>query len=187
MFVQDVLPRYRAGEVWSVAGGYARNYLIPRGLAVPATRDQLQRAEKLRASAEVRRAVEVKGLRAFGEQVEGARLTLRARVGEEGRLYGSVTAAGIAEELTRLVGREVDRRLVQLDAPIKEVGEYEVPVRLHVEVVPTITVVVEGEGRTAATEQPAPTASADATEAAEEEDVPATSEEPEEDEEKEGG
>ena len=64
MFVQDVLPRYRAGEVWSVAGGYARNYLIPRGMAVPATRDQLQRAEKLRAAAEVRRVAEVKDLRA---------------------------------------------------------------------------------------------------------------------------
>ena len=130
MFVQDVLPRYRAGEVWNVAGGYARNYLIPRGMAVPATRDQLQRAQKLRSVAEVRREAEVKDLRSFGEKVEGARLTLSARVGEEGRLYGSVTAAGIAEELTRLVGREVDRRLVQLPAPIKEVGEYQVPVRL---------------------------------------------------------
>ena len=169
-----------------MAGGYARNYLIPRGMAVPATRDQLQRAEKLRASAEVRRVAEVKDLRAFGEQVEGARLTLRARAGEEGRLYGSVTAAGIAEELTRLVGREVDRRLVQLSAPIKELGEYEVPVRLHMEVVPTITVVVEGEGRTAEAQQPATSDSADATES-EEEEVPATSEEAEEDKEKEAG
>ena len=186
MFVQDVLPRYRAGEVWSVAGGYARNYLIPRGMAVPATRDQLQRAEKLRAAAEVRHVAEVKDLRAFSEQVEGARLTLRARAGDEGRLYGSVTAAGIAEELTRLVGREVDRRLVQLPAPIKEIGEYEIPVRLHAEVVPTITVVVEGEGRTAEAEQPVPSDSAEATEATEE-DIPATSEEAEEGEEKEGG
>ena len=185
MFVQDVLPRYRAGEVWSVAGGYARNYLIPRGMAVPATRDQLQRAEKLRAAAEVRRDVEVKDLRAFGEKVEGATLTLRARAGDEGRLYGSVTAAGIAEELTRLVGREVDRRLVQLAAPIKEIGEYEVPVRLHMEVVPTITVVVEAEGRTAEAQQPTASDSADATES--EEEAPATSEEAEEDEEKEDG
>ena len=181
MFVQDVLPRYRAGEVWNVAGGYARNYLIPRGLAVPATRDQLQRAEKLRAAAEVRRVAEVKDLRAFGELVEGAKLTLSARAGDEGRLYGSVTAAGIAEELTRLVGREVDRRLVQLAAPIKELGEYEIPVRLHAEVVPTITVVVQGEGRTAEAEQPAPADSAEA------EEEPAASEEPEEVEEKEGG
>lgn len=186
MFVQDVLPRYRAGEVWNVAGGYARNYLIPRGLAVPATRDQLQRAEKLRAAAEVRRAAEVKDLRAFGELVEGATLTLRARVGDEGRLYGSVTAAGIAEELTGLVGREVDRRLIQLAAPIKEVGEYQVPVRLHAEVVPTITVVVEGEGRTAQAEQPAPADTADEPETADEETT-AVSEEPEEVEEKEGG
>ena len=185
MFVQDVLPKYRAGEVWNVAGGYARNYLIPRGMAVPATRDQLQRAEKLRAAAEIRRVAEVKDLRAFAEQVEGVTLTLRARAGDEGRLYGSVTAAGIAEELTRLVGREVDRRFVQLSAPIKEIGEYEVPVRLHLEVVPTITVVVEGEGRTAQTEQPAASDAPDAAEA--EEDGTAASAEPEEDEEKEGG
>ena len=168
-----------------MAGGYARNYLIPRGLAVPATRDQLQRAEKLRAAAEVRRVAEVKDLRAFGELVEGARLTLTARASDEGRLYGSVTAAGIAEELTRHVGREVDRRLVQLAAPIKDIGEYEVPVRLHAEVVPTITVVVEGEGRAAEAEQPAPADSADATET--EEDATAASEEPEEVEEREGG
>ena len=164
-----------------MAGGYARNYLIPRGMAVPATRDQLQRAEKLRAAAEVRRVAEVKDLRTFGEQVEGARLTLKARASDEGRLYGSVTAAGIAEELTRLVGREVDRRFVQLAAPIKDIGEYEVPVRLHMEVVPTITVVVESEGRTAEAEQPAP------SDSAEDEEAPAESEEAEEEEEKEDG
>ena len=92
-----------------------------------------------------------------------------------------MTAAGIAEELTRLVGREVDRRFVQLAAPIKDIGEYEVPVRLHMEVVPTITVVVEGEGRAAVAEEDAPSASA------EDEEAPAVSEEVEEDEEKEDG
>ena len=168
-----------------MAGGYARNYLIPRGMAVPATRDQLQRAEKLRAAAEVRRDAEVKDLRAFGEKVEGATLTLRARAGDEGRLYGSVTAAGIAEELTRLVGREVDRRLVQLAAPIKEIGEYEVPIRLHMEVVPTITVVVEAEGRAAEAQQPEASDSANAAET--EEEAPAANEEAGEDEEKEDG
>ena len=146
IFLKDVLPRYRAGEVWAVAGGYARNYLIPHGFASPATNDQLQRSAKIKAVAEVRRTKEVDSLEVFAEQISGRELTIRERVSDTGRLYGSVTAAMIASGLTQLIGREIDRQFVLLSEPIKQIGDYEVSIRLHMEVTPSITVRVEAEG-----------------------------------------
>jgi large subunit ribosomal protein L9 len=146
IFLKDILPRYRAGEVWAVAGGYARNYLIPHGFATPATNDQLQRSTKIKAVAEVQRTKDVEVLQVFAEQISGRELTIRERVSDTGRLYGSVTAAMIASGLSELVGREIDRQFVLLSEPIKQIGDYEVPIRLHMEVAPSITVRVEAEG-----------------------------------------
>ena len=146
IFLKDVLPRYRAGEVWAVAGGYARNYLIPEGFALPATNDQLERAAKIKAVAEVQRTKEIEGLQDFAEQIAGRELTIKERVSDTGRLYGSVTAGMVASGLTELVGREVDRQFVLLPEPIKQIGEYEIPFRLHMEVTPSITLRVEAEG-----------------------------------------
>ena len=150
VFLHDVLPRYRAGDVRAVAGGYARNYLIPKGLAAPATAEHLNRIEKIKAGADVQRIKETQDMQALGGLLEGVTVTLRARSGEGGRLYGSVTNFHIAEELARVTGREIDRRLIHLPESIKEVGTFEVPVRLHLDVAPTITVVVEDERRPAA-------------------------------------
>ena len=149
VFLHDVLPRYRAGDVRAVAGGYARNYLIPKGLAAPATAEHLNRIEKIKAGADVQRIKETQDMQALGGLLEGVTVTLRARSGEGGRLYGSVTNFHIAEELARVTGREIDRRLIHLPETIKEVGTFEVPVRLHLDVAPTITVVVEDERRPA--------------------------------------
>lgn len=146
IFLKDVLPRYRAGEVWAVAAGYARNYLIPEGFALPATNDQLERAAKIKAVAEVQRTKEIVGLQDFAEQIAGRELTIKERVSDTGRLYGSVTAGMVASGLTELVGREVDRQFVLLPEPIKQIGEYEIPIRLHMEVTPSITLRVEAEG-----------------------------------------
>ncbi|MBM3946561.1 MAG: 50S ribosomal protein L9, partial [SAR202 cluster bacterium] len=110
LFLQDVLPRFRAGEIREVARGYARNYLIPRGLGVPATKDQLNRVEKVKQVATERRVAVSAQMSEVAKRLEGATITIRMRSGEGGRLYGAVTNMLMAEELQKAVGVKVDRR-----------------------------------------------------------------------------
>ena len=145
IFLHDVFPKYKAGDIRAVAGGYARNYLIPQGLAAPATGEHLKRVEKIKVVAEEQRKREVQGVLGISELLNGTSLTVKVRAGEGGRLYGSVTSAQIAHELSQITGQEIDRRSIQLEESIKEVGVFEVPVRLHHEVVPVVNVVVEDE------------------------------------------
>jgi large subunit ribosomal protein L9 len=134
-----------AGEVKKVAGGYARNFLIPKGLAVPATAGARKQAE-LRRLAEARRQqraeVEAESLARDLSQVT---LTFQAKAGEKDKLYGSVTNADIAEALERETGQAIDKRKVELEEPIRELGSYYVPIRLLPDFVPRITVIVERE------------------------------------------
>jgi large subunit ribosomal protein L9 len=130
VFLDDVEGVARAGEIKNVADGYARNFLLPRGLAAAATSAYLQRAEANARRLAAEQEKEDAAARALASKIEGASIVLRARVGEQGRLFGSVTASDIAEELSRVYGLELDHRQVHLDAPIKEVGEVEVPVTL---------------------------------------------------------
>jgi large subunit ribosomal protein L9 len=135
----------RAGEIKEVKDGYARNYLIPRGLATMATTATVKQAESQRQAEERREARNVSANQALGNKVGAAAITLRARVGEQGRLYGAITASDIATALTAEVGQEIDRRRVELDEPIRQLGEYKVPVRLARDVVPQVTVTVESD------------------------------------------
>ena len=146
VFLQDVLPKHFAGDIREVSGGYARNYLIPSGLAAPAMGSHLQHIEKIKQTAGQRRAKETQDMEQLAEIVGGTTVTIKARAGEGGRLYGSVTNARIAEELSLVLGREIDRRAIQMPEAIKEVGSFEVPVRLYHNIVPEIIVVVEAEG-----------------------------------------
>jgi large subunit ribosomal protein L9 len=131
------------GDVVDVADGYARNYLMPRGLAVKASKGGVKHVESLK------RAHTTKVSQAHAEAQEVAdRLTaspikVRARVGEEGRLFGSVTAAEVAEEIERQTGVKVDRRDVRLDEPIRSVGVHQVTVHLFTDVDPAVPVEVE--------------------------------------------
>jgi len=143
ILLKDVRGLGAAGQVKNVSPGYARNYLIPRGLAAIATsavREELAQ----RAGAQAKRA---QSERAQAEQRAAdfahIGLTFRARAGELGRLYGSITAGDIAERLSEQVGQEVDKRKVQLDEPIKELGVSEIEVKLHPGVSMTVTVTVE--------------------------------------------
>lgn len=145
LLLKEVKRLGQAGEIRRVADGYARNYLIPRGLAVPATesaRKQLaaRQAAQSRAADAERAAAEAHA--AALEQVE---LVFKAKSGESGRLYGSITSADIAEQLAARIGEPVDKRKVMLDEPIKEVGTSKVDVKLHADVRITVTVIVEGE------------------------------------------
>ena len=145
VFLQNVEGSGRTGEIKEVADGFARNFLLPRRLAAPATADAIKRAEAI-AAAEARRQAELDDqARTLAEKMT-APIVITVRAGEQGRLYGSVTAADIAEEASKLAGQEVDRHLMVLEEPIKEVGLYEVPLRLSRNVVATLMVEVVAEG-----------------------------------------
>lgn len=141
---QNVENLGEAGELVAVKPGYARNYLIPQGLALPATEGNRRRFEEERRQAARSAVREREQADELAAEIEGHSLTFAVKAGEEGRLYGSVTAADIAEALLA-EGLSVDRRLIELEEPIKELGVYRVPVRLHAEVRPEVKIWVVAE------------------------------------------
>jgi large subunit ribosomal protein L9 len=142
VFLETVEGSGSMGEVRTVANGYARNYLLPRGLAAPATPHLLRRAEKLAAIEEERQRFQDEQARGLVGKLEGHPLVMAVRVGEQGRLYGSVTNADVAEKAGEILGEELDRRRVLLPEVIRNVGVYTVPIRLSRNVTTDATVVV---------------------------------------------
>jgi large subunit ribosomal protein L9 len=133
-----------AGDVVDVKAGYARNYLLPQGLAYVASAGNIRRIEDERKRGEERSRKDFLEARRRASQLEGASVTFQARAGEEGKLFGSVTNADVADRLKETgLDFELDRRWIQLDEPIKAVGEYQVSVRLHPDVTVPIDVRVE--------------------------------------------
>ena len=133
-----------AGEVVDVKPGYARNYLIPQGLAYEASEANVRRLEEEKQRAEERAKRDYLEARRRASQLDGVSLTFHARAGEEGKLFGSVTSADVADRLNELgLDFEVDRRWVQLDEPLKELGAYKVGIRLHTDVEEEVEVRVE--------------------------------------------
>ena len=146
VFLNDVEGSGRVGEIKNVADGYARNFLLPRGLAAPATADAIKKGEA-RAAKEARRQAELdEQAQALAEKLAGSAITIVAKAGRKGRLFGSVTQADIAQEITNILGQEVDRHQVLLAEPIKEVGTHEVVIQLTRNVQPTISLEVLAEG-----------------------------------------
>lgn len=140
ILLKDVERLGRAGEVRDVAPGYARNYLIPQGLATRVTIGTLKQMQQQR-QAEARREEELEvEAREFAAELEGVTLTLSAKTGEKDRLYGSITSGDIAVALEREIGKSVDRRKIGLEEPIRELGTYSVPFKLLSDLAPTITV-----------------------------------------------
>jgi len=135
----------RKGDLIEVTDGYARNFLVPRGLAMKATKGVVQQAEAMRRNREARDARDREAAQALADQLTGQRIELRARAGEGGRLFGSVTSADVADAVRAQTGVEVDRRKTQLAEPLKELGAVEVPVKLHADVEVTLTVDVVPE------------------------------------------
>lgn len=134
-----------AGEVKEVSGGYGRNYLIPKGYAVIASRGQIKQAEERLAAQQKRVQATRRDSEALAARINGQTIRFTARVGELDRLYGSITNADIAEKLAAAIGTEVDRRKIDLDEPIKRIGIYPIKIVLMSGVEPMINVVVEGE------------------------------------------
>jgi large subunit ribosomal protein L9 len=123
----------RRGEIVSVAAGYARNYLLPKGLALPATPGNLKVLEQQRRVWEVKETREIDEARALAGRLGELTLSVSRKAGESGTLYGSVTASEVAE-LLRARGVEVDRRKIAIPVPIKSVGTHPITVKLHREV-----------------------------------------------------
>jgi len=128
------------GDVAEVADGYARNFLIPRGLAVRAERGAVRHAESLKRAHQARTSAQKGELETVAARLVETPLVVTARAGEEGRLFGSITAADIVVALSAQAGVSVDRRDVHLDEPIRSVGTHEVTVHLHADVDPVITI-----------------------------------------------
>lgn len=122
-----------AGEVKDVSDGYARNYLLPRGLAVIADANALKALEQQQQLAEKRDERELAGSQILKEKIEKLNLNYQVKAGEGGRLFGSVTGKDIADEMARM-GIKVDRRKIMLAEPIRQLGNYEIEIRLHPQV-----------------------------------------------------
>jgi large subunit ribosomal protein L9 len=134
----------RRGEIVKVADGYARNYLLPRKLALPATPGNRKQVERERAKFDARELDERKGAEAMAERMSGIEVVIARKVGETDALYGSVTASDIAEALDAK-GFPIDRRKLQLPESIKRIGDVDVPAKLHRDVAVTIKVKVVPE------------------------------------------
>jgi large subunit ribosomal protein L9 len=131
------------GDIVDVADGYARNYLVPRGLALKASAGSQKQADAMRRNREARDAREREAAQALAAQFEGRTITIKARAGAEGRLFGSVTSVDVADAVHKQTGAEIDRRKLNLDEPLKELGGVDLQVRLHPDVVANLHVEVE--------------------------------------------
>jgi large subunit ribosomal protein L9 len=145
ILTQDVPKLGRRGAVVEVADGYGRNYLLPRGLAVPAEEGFLQELAEKEKVREAKEKRQEERARQAAAALEGKKLVVKVRAGEGGKLFGSVTAKEIAEGLVREFNVQVDKRKIELPGPIKALGTYPVVIRLHPRFSATIMVTVEDE------------------------------------------
>ncbi len=145
LLVKDVPGIGKAGQTKKVADGYARNYLLARHLAVVASPSALKQAEKLRQASIKREAETMDEAKKLAASLDKVRLTFKVKAGENDRLFGAITAGDIAEALERDHQITIDKRKIELEQPIKELGDHRVPLRLHPEVPAAVSVSVERE------------------------------------------
>jgi len=152
MLIQDVPKLGQIGDVLQVKNGYGRNYLIPKQFAVLATKGAIKQAEQLRKSAQKRHVRSLNTAQEFAASLSELLLLFKRKVGETGRLYGSVTSGDIAERIESVLGKELDKRKVELSEPIKALGHFEVKINIHSEVNASVKVDVVGESGEIATD-----------------------------------
>ncbi|HOB08307.1 MAG: 50S ribosomal protein L9 [Limnochordia bacterium] len=142
---QDVKGLGKKGDVVKVADGYGRNFLLPRGLAVPATAGNLKQVDLEKESQKQKRERELKEAQEVAARIQGQKLQIATKVGESGKLFGSITSQEIAERLKKQYKVEIDKRKIELEEPIKSVGKHQVKIRIHPQVqVEIIVQVTEG-------------------------------------------
>jgi large subunit ribosomal protein L9 len=134
ILTKDVEELGNKGQVVNVADGYARNYLVPRSLAVKATDGALRQAEAMRVAREEALIAARQEAEGYAQSLTGTRVVVAARAGDEGKLFGSIGDGDIAAAITKFTGITVDRKIVEIDAPIREIGLHEVMLRPHSEV-----------------------------------------------------
>jgi large subunit ribosomal protein L9 len=142
LFLKEVEGAARAGEVREVAPGYARNYLLPRKLAIAADERLVEQIKQREEAARRRAEKALHDARELSTRLRKLTVTIYAKTGEAGRLFGSVTNADIAQQLKREAGVDIDKRKITVEPPIKSLGPHEVEVELHPEVTETLRVVV---------------------------------------------
>ncbi|HAV20813.1 MAG: 50S ribosomal protein L9 [Bacillota bacterium] len=145
ILLKDVKGLGNEGDVVKVSDGYARNYLIPKGFALQATKANLRMLKDKRETMESKAQRELAAAEKTAKQLENSVVTVRSKAGEGGRLFGSVTAKDIAGAIEKALGIAVDRRRIELEEPIKTLGSYSVLIRLHPEVSATVRVEVESQ------------------------------------------
>jgi large subunit ribosomal protein L9 len=140
ILTQDVNGLGAPGDVVEVKDGYGRNYLLPRGFATPWTKGGEKQVAQIKRAREVREVRDVESATAIKSSLEGLKVTLSARAGDTGRLFGAITVADVVEAITAAGGPAVDKRKVTIVSPIKTVGSHKVEVRVHPEALATLNV-----------------------------------------------
>ena len=145
VLLEDIPGKGRAGEIKEVSKGYAKNFLLPRGLALAATPTVMKEVESRLEKERLEESIDREKLVELAQQIEGKELRFKARMGAGERLFGSITAADVAEEVSRTIGSVVDKKKIDIEKPFRQAGSYEIVVRLASDINPKITVVIEEE------------------------------------------
>jgi large subunit ribosomal protein L9 len=145
VLLEDVPGKGKAGEIKEVNKGYARNFLLPRGLALVATPTVIKQVESRLEREKLEGSIDRDKLVELAQQIEGKEIRLKARMGAGERLFGSITAADVAEELSRAIGSVIDKKKIDMEKPFHQTGSYKVAVKLASDIKPQITVVIEEE------------------------------------------
>jgi large subunit ribosomal protein L9 len=145
VLLEDLRGKGKAGEIKEVSKGYAKNFLLPRGLALVATPAVIKQVESKLEKERLQESVDHDKMVELAQQIEGKEIHLKARTGGGERLFGSVTAADVAEELNRSITTPVDKKRIDIERPFRRSGTYEVAVKLASDIRPQIKVVIEGE------------------------------------------
>lgn len=150
IFLRDMQGKGNEGEVKTVSEGYAKNFLLPRGIAIAATPSVMKQVEARLRKGNREKTIDQAKLAGLASQIEGTEIHIHAHIGSEGRLFGSITATDIAEELRRVISHFepesvnlIDKRNIDIDKPIRQAGNHKVVIRLAKDLKPEITVVIE--------------------------------------------
>jgi len=145
VLLEDLPGKGKAGEIKEVSKGYARNFLLPRGLALVAAPSVIKQVESRLEEEKLEESIDRDKLVELAQQIEGKEIRFKARMGAGERLFGSITAADVAEELSRAIGSVIDKKKIDIEKSLRKTGNYEVAVKLASDINPQITVVIEEE------------------------------------------
>lgn len=143
ILIQDVKGAGKAGSVATVSDGYARNYLLPKGLAKEATLSNMRQLERIKEANAARKAENVESAQEIAKKIAMLRITIMGKGGEGGRLFGSITTKDISDALKEQHGIEIDKRKIVLDCPIKQTGEHQVEIKLFSDITAKLRVIVD--------------------------------------------